>query len=204
MSGAAAAAAAAAARCSAPSGAAVPGQTVFSGRPSCRAPLRPAARPATSRGVLTRTPSCPRPACLPACSKKEAEVVSLRHQLAERDGKLKAARADALEARMALQQKDAELKAAFAQLSETVHERSVMRTQLAQVRRCGRRGRALACVVNRGACGVCGRDRGGSLWRCQSGGCSPRPAAGSRASLLPVAESLRSMGRVSALPAPTV
>ncbi|EFN53767.1 hypothetical protein CHLNCDRAFT_136394 [Chlorella variabilis] len=65
-------------------------------------------------------------------SKKEAEVVSLRHQLAERDGKLKAARTDALEARMALQQKDAELKAAFAQLSEAVHERSVMRTQLAQ------------------------------------------------------------------------
>lgn len=60
-------------------------------------------------------------------------MVSLKHQLAERDGKLKAARTDALEARMALQQKDVELKAAFAQLSEAVHDRSVMRTQLAQV-----------------------------------------------------------------------
>ncbi|KAI3425270.1 hypothetical protein D9Q98_009037 [Chlorella vulgaris] len=65
-------------------------------------------------------------------SNREAEVVSLKHQLAERDGKLKAARTDALEARMALQQKDVELKAAFAQLSEAVHDRSVMRTQLAQ------------------------------------------------------------------------
>jgi hypothetical protein len=73
------------------------------------------------------------PARLALRSKKEAEVVSLKHQLAERDGKLKAARTDALEARMALQQKDVELKAAFAQLSEAVHERSVMRTQLAQV-----------------------------------------------------------------------
>jgi hypothetical protein len=72
------------------------------------------------------------PARLALRSKKEAEVVSLKHQLAERDGKLKAARTDALEARMALQQKDVELKAAFAQLSEAVHERSVMRTQLAQ------------------------------------------------------------------------
>jgi hypothetical protein len=66
---------------------------------------------------------------------KDAEVVSLRQALAERDGKLKAARTDALEARMALQQKDQELKAAFVQLSEAVHERSVMRTQLAQVGR---------------------------------------------------------------------
>lgn len=48
-------------------------------------------------------PSAPR--LPPPCSKKDAEVISLKHQLAERDGKLKAARTDALEARMALQQK---------------------------------------------------------------------------------------------------
>lgn len=91
-----------------------------------------------SIGPGPRGPAVPRPSPPPPLlrSQREAEVVSLKHQLAERDGKLKAARTDALEARMALQQKDAELKAAFAQLSEAVHERSVMRTQLAQVGTC--------------------------------------------------------------------
>ena len=73
------------------------------------------------------------PTCFPACSVKDAEVVGLRQELAERDGKLKAARADALESRMMLQQKDVELKTAMAQLSEAVRDRSQLRSQLAQV-----------------------------------------------------------------------
>lgn len=76
-------------------------------------------------------------------SARDAEVVTLRQELAEKDGKLKAARTDALESKMRLQQKDAELKEAYAQLSEAVRERSAMRSQLAQV---GWGGWARVCV----------------------------------------------------------
>lgn len=79
------------------------------------------------------------PPAPPARSAREAEVVSLKQELAEKDGKLKAARTDALESKMRLQQKDAELKEAYAQLSEAVRDRSAMRSQLAQVRARSRR-----------------------------------------------------------------
>ena len=78
--------------------------------PAC--PLAANARPLASLPSARPHPRAPpcSPATSPTRSERDAEVSSLRQAVAERDVKLKSAKAELLESRMALQQKDTELK----------------------------------------------------------------------------------------------
>jgi hypothetical protein len=61
-------------------------------------------------------------------------VAALRAAAAERDARLRAARADVLEARAAVAERQGELEAAYAAMAETATERAALRRAPAQVR----------------------------------------------------------------------
>ena len=102
--------------------------------PIKRRPALP--RTAPGRSLPTPVPlppplPSPRPAFLcPLRSAKDLELGRLRGQLAEREGKLRAARSDLLEVRMAAQEKDAALAEAYDKLASACQERSRLRGEL--------------------------------------------------------------------------